>query len=503
MISVNKILHYMTFSFWRSALLIFATGASVRAGEGAPTRFVDPAPPTAQTLADVTAPAAQKNPDVTFHAPPKELSPDAVTRDWPCFLGPTHNAFSTETSLTSDFAKTPPAVVWEMKKGTGYAAPALVDGRLILLHRVGDEEVIECLDAFTGDRYWRFAYPTNYEDRYGYCDGPRASPAVANGMVFAIGAEGKLHCLKLATGQLLWQRDLMAEFKLTQNFFGVGASPLVEGNLLIVNVGAPNGPCAAGFDTRTGRMVWGAGSEWGPSYATPTPAVLHGQRRVLVFAGGESRPPTGGLLCIDPADGHLDCEFPWRSTRRESVNASSPVVIGDRVFISECYGSGGVLLDLAGGSAKPLWTNPAFGTHFMTAIPRDGYLYGIDGHGPEDAFFVCVRLSDGQEMWRTRPQWDEIEQRGEEKREVPIGTDRCTLIMCPGEGRCLCLGEYGHLLWLDLNPNGYKELSRTRLFAASDTWTPPALSRGLLYVCQNQPGENGEPLRLMCYDLRK
>jgi outer membrane protein assembly factor BamB len=493
----------MSNAFLRSVLLLLLTSASLRAADTTPVQFVDPAPPTLQTPAEIPAPPARKNTDVTFHAAPKPLAATAVTSDWPCFLGPTHNAFSNETQLAADFAKMPPPLVWEMKKGTGYAAPAIADGRLVLLHRVADEEVIDCLDALTGDRYWRFSYPTSYEDRYGYCDGPRASPAIADGKVFAIGAEGKLHCLKLATGQLLWQRDLMAEFKLTQNFFGVGASPLVEANLLIVNVGATGGPCVAAFDIGTGKMVWGAGSEWGPSYATPTPAVLHGQRRVLVFAGGESRPPTGGLLCIDPADGRVECEFPWRGKLRESVNASSPVIVGDRVFVSECYRSGGVLLDLANGVAKPIWTNPNFGTHFMNAIPNDGYLYGIDGHGPEDAFFVCVRQSDGQEMWRTQPQWNEIEQRGDEKREVPMGTDRCTLIMCPGEGRCLCLGEYGHLLWLDLNSKGYKELSRTRLFAASDTWTPPALSHGLLYVCQNQPGENGEPLRLLCYDLRK
>jgi outer membrane protein assembly factor BamB len=485
-------------------IAVTIVGGIARSAEIAPATFTDPAPPTVQAAADVPAPAAQSNADVTFHAAPKRLPNGAVTSDWPWFLGPTHNAVSTETKLVDDLSKSPPTLVWEMKKGQGYASPAVVDGRLILFHRVADEEVVECLDALNGNRFWRFAYPTNYEDRYGLCDGPRSSPAVADGMVYTIGAQGKLHCLKLATGQLIWQRDLMAEFNLTQNFFGVGASPLIEGNDLIINVGAPAGPCVAGFDLKTGKMLWGAGDAWGPSYATPTPAIIHGHRRVLVFAGGESDPPTGGLLCIDPVNGHLDCTFPWRGTVRESVNASSPVIVGDRIFISECYGSGGVLLDmLADGSCKPIWTNPAFGTHFMSAMPRDGYLYGIDGHGPEDAFFVCARLADGHEMWRTQPHWNETVGSGDDARQEPMGTDRCTLIWMAGEGRCLCLGEYGHLLWLDLNPNGYKELSRTWLFAASDSWTPPVVSHGLLYVSQNQPGLlHGEPLRLLCYDLR-
>ncbi len=449
------------------------------------------------------AAAAQPNADVTYHAAPKALAAGAVVSDWPAFLGPTHNAFSTETHLLEDLAATPPTLVWEMKKGSGYAAPAIADGRMVVFHRVEDEEVVDCLDPTSGSRFWRFKYPTAYQDRYGYCDGPRASPVIEGSRVFTIGAAGKVHCLSLETGERLWQLDLMADFKLKQNFFGVGASPLIEGDRLIINVGAPGGPGVAAFDVKTGKMLWGASDQWGPSYATPTPAIIHGRHRVLVFAGGESRPPTGGLLVIDPADGHVDGTFPWRGTRRESVNASSPVVIGDRVFISECYGSGGALLDLReGGTCQPLWTNASFGTHFMSAIPKGDCLYGIDGHGPEDAFFVCVDMQDGKERWRTRPQWTEKIDRGNGPRQVIIGTDRCSLLMT-GDGHCLCLGEYGHLLWLDLQPSGYKELSRTWLFAASDTWTPPVLSHGLLYICQNTPGLfHNDPLRVMCYDLR-
>jgi outer membrane protein assembly factor BamB len=463
--------------------------------------FSDPAPPKVMP-SDEATPVARKNPDVTFHAAPKPQSKGAVSQDWPCFLGPTHNGFSTETKLLRKFPPGGPPLLWEINKGEGYAEPAIVGDRLILFHRVADKETVDCLNRETGDRYWRYEYPTAYQDRYGYCNGPRSSPAISGDHVITIGAEGKLHCLQLRNGHLLWSRDLLAEFKMRQNFFGVGASPLIDGDKVIINIGAPNGPCVAAFDIKSGKMLWGAGDEWGPSYASPVPATVQGKKRIFVFAGGESRPPTGGLLCIDPDTGHLDFTFPWRGTRHDSVNASSPVIVGNQVFISECYGSGGTLLDIQPDmTPKVVWTNAQFGTHFMTAIPKDGYLYGIDGHGPEDAFFCCVELATGKDIWRTQPEWAETLKTRTGDRNTTLGTFRCNLLMI--DGRCLCLGEFGHLLWLDLNPKAYKQLDRAWLVPASETWTPPVVSRGLVYICQNTLGSRGEPMRLLCYDLRE
>jgi outer membrane protein assembly factor BamB len=495
----------------RSRLPVLFASALLLAefASGAEPAFHDPAPSTPATLAKQAPTPKQPNPQATFHAAPKPLAKAAVIHDWAGFLGPTHNGVSTETRLLKNFPKGGPPVVWEVKKGSGYSAPAVLGERLLLFHRIEGNEVVECLHAGTGERFWQHSYPSAYVDRYGYSDGPRASPVIGGegdtASVFTIGAEGQLHCLELSTGRVRWNRDLLAEFKLKQNFFGVGSTPLVEGDKLIVNVGAPGGPCVAAFDVATGRMAWGAGSEWGPSYASPVPAVVHGKRRVFVFAGGETglrEKPSGGLLCIDPANGKVDFSFPWRGNRHESVNASSPLVTGNRVLVSECYGAGGAMLEIAPDlTAKPAWTNDAFGTHFMTAVHKDGHLYGVDGHGPHDAFLVCVDARTGKEVWRTQPEWKEPGAM-RDGRDATLGTYRSFLIPT-GDGRCLCLGEFGHLLWLDLNPQGYKELGRCWLFAAKDTWTPPVLSRGLLYVCQNNPDlRTGRPPRLLCYDLR-
>ena len=427
----------------------------------------------------------------------------AAADDWPSLLGPTHAMVSSETGLLKKFPPGGPPLVWQINKGDGYASPAIVGERLLLFHRLGDEEVVDCLNPRDGKQIWRFVYPTTYHDRYGYNHGPRSSPVIAGDLVFTFGAEGKLHGLDLKTGALRWKRDIVAEFKIKQNFFGIGSTPLVEGDNLIVNVGADGGPCVVAFDTQTGKEIWRAGNEWGPSYATPVPATIHGQRRVCVFAGGESDPPTGGLICLDPADGKIAFTFPWRSGRYTSVNASSPVIFSNRVFVSECYGSGGALVEaLADGGCSLVWTNRKFGTHFMTSIFKDGYLYGVDGYVMQAARLVCVDANTGKEMWGTQPVWEETVTTKDGPRKLVRGTFRGSLLSV--DGRFLCLGELGHLLWLDLTPQGCRELDRVWLFAAQETWTPPVLCRGLLYVCQNARDPfHDTPPRLLCYDLRE
>ena len=295
-----------------------------------------------------------------------------------------------------------------MPKGTGYASPAIADDHLVFIHRLANEEIVECLHPETGGRHWQYRYATAFEDRYGYNNGPRSSPVIAGERVYTMGAEGSLHCLDLESGRVVWQRDLRAAYKVRQDFFGTGSTPLVEGSLLIVNVGGPGGPCVVGFDRLTGREVWRAGRQWGPSYASPVPAVIHGQRRVLVFAGGESEPPSGGLMSIDPATGRVDFEFPWRSRTFESVNASCPVVFDNKVFISASYRTGSALVEVRRDFTHRLvWTTQEFGLHFSTALYRDGYLYGFDGRNEPDASLACLDASNGNVVWRETPEWTE------------------------------------------------------------------------------------------------
>jgi hypothetical protein len=223
---------------------------------------------------------------------------------------------------------------------------------------------------------------------------------------------------------------------------------------------------------------------------------------VFVFAGGESRPATGGLLCLDPLTGTVDFHFPWRSKSYESVNAACPVIIGNQVLVTSSYQTGAALLNLgADGQATTAWTSKEFGVHFATPIHRDGYVYSFAGRNHPDVEMTCIELASGKIMWSEQPQWKEMmEQKAGPAREVTMSPFRGQFLLV--EGRFVCLGEEGHLLCYELTPTGYKELHRAWVFKASESWTPPVISHGLLYLCQNKRGQDGSPARLLCYDVR-
>ena len=481
----------------RRAFLALVTAACASGAEPQ-----DPGPPELLEPGPAKAPAPEPHPATTFHSKPKALPAGAKTEDWPQFLGPRRNMVSAETGLLEKLTEDEPKLVWEFQKGTGYSSPTIAGDKLLYLHRLGSSEKVECLHSETGESYWSFDYATDFSDRYGYNNGPRASAAIDGDRVYAYGAQGKLHCLRLADGALLWKRDLAAEFEVPQDFFGTASTPLVEGDLLVVNLGAPGGPCVAAFDKLTGKLVWGAGDEWGPSYASPVAADIHGRRKVFVFAGGESRPPTGGLMMIDAATGKLDASFPWRSRSYESVNAATPVVVGNEVLISATYRTGAALLRIQPDfTFEKAWESSEFDLHWATAIEHDGYFYAFAGRNEPDAVLRCVNRETGETEWGAVLDWDETVQISGRERSYSASPFRGSLLRV--DNRWLALGELGHLLWLDMSPKGVEIASKTKLFFARESWSPPVVSRGLLYISQNTKAfDTGKPPRLLCYDLR-
>ena len=494
-------------------LLVISLGLEAGAVHAAPTpapQDIDPRPPVVHTPPKSDF-EPRRHERAIEHSKPRPLATGAIATDWPRFLGPTGDGHSPETPINKTLPEDhgPLKPLWELRRGSGYAAPAVAGRHMVYTHRLADEVIVECLHPETGRQYWSFKYPSDYRDRYGYNNGPRANPLIDDGRVYVYGVQGQLHCLDLATGTPIWSRQLQDEFDIDPTFFGIGTSPVVEGDLLVLNLGAPRfqskagkGAAVAAFDKRTGRLRWHSGDHWGPSYASPLVATIHGRRRLLVLGGADSRPPSGGLLMLDPATGKAFFHHPFRSETYESVIASNPVVVGNEVFITASYDTGSALLRIgADGAATPVWTNPSLGAHMNTLLHHEGQLYGFDGRNERDAQLVCIDWKTGEQRWATELVWDEtLLIRG---KPVPqrMGTFRGSLMRV--DGAFLCLGEAGHLLWLELTPKGHRVLGRSRLFLARETWGLPVLSRGLLYVCQNTPDLiDRTPERLLCYDLR-
>lgn len=469
---------------------------------------IDPAPPMVAEPDHSSLPKAVATPELTRHAAPIAPSSEAIMTDWPGFLGPRQNGHSTETSLRTDFETMPPKLVWEYETGNGYAAPAIAGGRVIVTHRLGHEVHVDCLDAETGRRFWRHSHDCHYRGQYISDNGPRAAPAIAGGRVFVHSVEGWLSCLDLLTGDVIWRRNPTEEFSIGDHFFGVVSSPVVHGNLLIQNIGTPDhldGGTVVAFDAATGRIVWATGTRWGPSCASPVIADLHGQQRLFVLTGGKTRPPTGGLMVLDPDTGELLLEHPFRSRTFESVNGANPVVTPDgSVYLTSSYNIGTTRLDIAeDGSFTERWRNRRLGVQFSTPLFVDGVLYLVDGTSDRSGAIVSLNMETGDERARTDIVWDEEVVHNGQAKMLPMSIGEGSMLYV--QSRALVLGDNGHLLWVTLSPDGATVDARVSLFRANESWTPPALSRGLLYVCQNRPerfGADPKRQRLMCFDMR-
>ncbi len=392
---------------------------ALASGAGAAELFTDPEPPKFEKLAERPAPEPRVFDRLTFHSKPKPLGREARTSDWPRLLGPNDDATSPESNLLHDFPISGPALVWEVKKGEGYASPAIAGGFAVIFHALDGKETIEALDAETGRRFWSHEYPIRYKDRYGFGNGPRGSPVIAGGRVVTVGVTSLMTCLDLKTGRLAWQRDLRKEFHVPQDFFGHGGTPLVLDGKVIVNVGGKEGPvpdddtqarmlalarpglCVGAFDLQTGKLVWGVKDEWGASYASPVRGTIHGREVVAIYAGGESDPATGGLLCLDPADGAVLSRHAWRADEYIQAIGSSPLVLAgkNRAFISTAYPKGrplGGAMIAFGADFKPTeaWHSPKFATHWMNPVHHEGFLYGIDGETEQASHLVCFDAAE-------------------------------------------------------------------------------------------------------------
>ena len=314
-----------------------------------------------------------------------------AANDWPQYLGPSRNGIYAGPALADTWGANGPKVVWRKQVGQGFAGPAVVGNRVILFHRVGNEEVLESLDAATGNSMWRYAYPTRYRDDFGFDEGPRAVPVVADGVIYTFGAEGQLHAVDLAKGTRLWSEDTMKRFGVPKGFFGAAGSPLVEGGRVIANVGGDKAGIVA-FEAKTGKVLWTATDD-DASYSSGVAATIGG-RRLGVFLTRDS------LVGLDPASGMVQFQRRWRARIAASVNAATPIIVGDEIFVSAQYGPGAGVLRVNGSQLTDVWTSDdVLSNHYATSVFYNGYLYGFHGRQEFGPSFRAVEFQTGTVKW--------------------------------------------------------------------------------------------------------
>lgn len=423
---------------------------------------------------------------LAFAQPAAEIKPlntRQAGEDWPRFLGPRGDSTSAEKGIIAPWPKEGLRIVWKRASGEGYCAPTISKGRLFHCARHGNTLRLECLNAETGQLQWKFEYETTYRDKYGYNNGPRCCPVVDGDRVYLYGPEGMLHCVRVADGKPVWKVDTARDFGVIQNFFGVGSTPVIEGDVVIAQVGGSppgsdkvdftdlkgNGSGVVAFDKLTGKVAYRVTDELA-SYSSPVLATIDGRRWCFVLA-------RGGLVGFEPKSGKVDFHFPWRAEDLESVNASNPVVVGDRVFISECYGPGAALLKVKPGGYEVVWSDAkkklkskSLMCHWMTPVYHDGHLYGCHGRHANQAELRCIELATGKVKW-SEPR-----------------LTRTSLLMI--DGRFVCQAEVGPLLLLKVNPKEYDEVSFWEVIEPGrkdplldyPCWAAPVVARGLMYL---------------------
>jgi len=394
------------------------------------------------------------------------LGAQAIAADWPQVLGPGRNGVYGGPALSETWGGTGPRVVWRRQIGQGLSGPVVVQNRVILFHRVANREVVEAMEAASGKTQWQYAYPTSYRDDFGFDEGPRAVPVVANGAVYTFGAEGQLHAVDLSSGTKLWSEDTMRRFGVPKGYFGAAGSPLVEDGRVVANIGGKNAGIVA-FDAKTGKVLWTVTDD-GASYSSGIGATIAG-RRYAVFL------TRNGLVGLDPATGQVQFERQWRARPAASVNAATPVVRGDLIFISAEYGPGAGVLRFDGSKLTDVWSSDeVLSNHYATSVYSGGYLYGFHGRQEFGQSFRAVEFQTGKVRWS----------------QDRFGAGSVTL----AGNRLLILRENGEMVLAAASPDGFTPVARAQILPPT-VRAYPAIADGMVYV------RNGDTL--VCLDLRK
>ncbi len=389
----------------------------------------------------------------------------AVAEDWPAYRGVDGNGRSVESLSSEGVSLSADRIIWKTKTPLGFSSFAIADGRLFTLVSRNDKEVCLALDAKTGNEVWSAElgsskYPqggggAGAPDNKGG-DGPRSTPSVSGGRVFAYDASMTLWCLEANSGDLVWKQDIIEDFGGSNIKWSNATSPVLHNDLVIVG-GGGKGQSLLAFKQTDGKTVWKSGDET-ITHATPTVAKIDGQEQVIFFT-------RYGLVSVKISDGS---EL-WRTEFKFSTStAASPVVDGNLVYCSAGYGVGaGLFRIIDNKTVEEIWfKSNELMNHWSTPLVHDGHLYGIFefkkyGRAP----LQCVELATGEIKW---------EKRG-------FGPGNCILV---GD-KLVVLSDAGEVVVAVARSDEYQELGRAKILDGK-CWSTPAISEGQVYVRSTQ-----------------
>ena len=346
--------------------------------------------------------------------------------------------------------------------GEGYSSVSIAQGRLYTMSGEGPDEFVLCLDASSGAEIWRFRSDSKFGQAYG--NGPRSTPTVDGDLVFVLSAKGKLYALRAEDGEKVWKHDFRKQFGSSIPYWGFSTSPLVESDLLLVEVGGRPGKSIVAFDKESGRLVWTSHTD-GPAYSSPIAVTLNGTRQIIFLTSKT-------LLSVAPADGQIYWQYDWPV--HEGITVATPIFIPEnKIFISASYDVGAAVLQIEETDGKlmaeEVWKSRVMKNHFNSSVLHGNYLYGFDNF-----ILKCIEASTGEEQWAAR------------------GFEKGSLILA--DGHLIVLSEEGKLVLVEAVPSEYREKAVFQVLQGQ-CWTAPTLAGGKLYV------RNGE--ELVCLEMTR
>ncbi len=383
--------------------------------------------------------------------------------DAPQFLGPLRTAVYPTVQLARDWNAQAPTLRWRQPIGAGWSSFAVVGGYGVTQEQRGAEELVTCYNLNDGKLMWAQATPVRFHETLAGI-GPRATPSIDDGHVYALGAIGHLHCLDGATGKVVWQHNVVTETGATPPQWGKSGSPLVYENLVIVSAGASGGKSLVAYDKQNGQLVWNAGDD-ASSYSSPALVTLCGVPQVVIVNATK----TSGH---DPRTGTLLWEHPWPEEGAASPNVAQAVLVdGDKLLLTKGYGVGATLwqfrFDGSQWTVTPLWKNNNLKTKMTSAVVHDGHAYGLD-----EGMLCCLEVATGKRRWKRNRY---------------------------GHGQVLLAGdlllvqsETGEIALVELSPQKFTEFARRRVIEGQ-SWNYPVLVGNWLLVRSEQ--------EVACYEL--